>query len=75
MRIKWRFKEVIGFAKLGISDSVTEFSVGVIIFMFNNVLIRVSGNDGVVIYTVIAYVSQLILMTMMGNQSGECDLW
>ena len=38
--------------------------------MFNNVLIRVSGNDGVVIYTVIAYVSQLILMTMMGINQG-----
>lgn len=70
VRIKWHIKEVLGFAKLGISDSVTEFSVGVIIFMFNNVLIRVSGNDGVVIYTVIAYVSQLILMTMMGINQG-----
>ena len=70
VRIKWRLKEVLSFAKLGISDSVTEFSVGVIIFMFNNVLIRVSGNDGVVIYTVIAYVSQLILMTMMGINQG-----
>ncbi len=38
--------------------------------MFNNTLIRVSGNDGVVIYTVIAYVSQLILMTMMGINQG-----
>ena len=55
---------------MGIADSVTEFSVGVIIFMFNNVLIRVSGDDGVVIYTVIAYVSQLILMTMMGINQG-----
>ena len=29
-----------------------------------------SGDDGVVIYTVIAYVSQLILMTMMGINQG-----
>lgn len=57
-------------AKIGVADSVTEFSVGAIIFMFNNTLIRVSGNDGVVIYTVIAYVSQLILMTMMGVNQG-----
>ncbi|MEE0741989.1 MAG: MATE family efflux transporter [Emergencia sp.] len=70
VKIKWHIKEVLGFAKLGIADSVTEFSVGVIIFMFNNVLIRVSGDDGVVIYTVIAYVSQLILMTMMGINQG-----
>lgn len=70
VRIKWRAKEVLGFAKLGIADSVTEFSVGVIIFLFNNVLHQVTGNDGVVIYTVIAYVSQLILMTMMGINQG-----
>lgn len=70
VKIKWQLKEVLGFAKLGIADSVTEFSVGVIIFMFNNVLIKVSGDNGVVIYTVIAYVSQLILMTMMGINQG-----
>ena len=60
VRIRWRLKEVLGFAKLGIADSVTEFSV----------LLRVSGNDGVVMYTVIAYVYQLILMTMMGINQG-----
>ena len=70
VKIKWHIKEVLGFAKLGVADSVTEFSVGVIIFMFNNVLISVSGDRGVVIYTVIAYVSQLILMTMMGINQG-----
>lgn len=68
--IRWKLSEVLGFARLGISDSITEFSVGAVIFMFNNVLLHVSGNDGVVIYTVIAYVSQLILMTMMGINQG-----
>lgn len=70
VKIQWKFKEAISMAKIGVADSVTEFSVGAIIFMFNNTLIRVSGNDGVVIYTVIAYVSQLILMTMMGVNQG-----
>lgn len=70
VKIQWKFKEVVSMAKIGVADSVTEFSVGAIIFLFNNTLIRVSGNDGVVIYTVIAYVSQLILMTMMGINQG-----
>ena len=70
VKIQWKFKEVVSVAKIGVADSVTEFSVGAIIFLFNNTLIRVSGNDGVVIYTVIAYVSQLILMTMMGINQG-----
>ena len=70
VKIQWKFKEVVSMAKIGVADSVTEFSVGAIIFLFNNTLIRVSGNDGVVIYTFIAYVSQLILMTMMGINQG-----
>ena len=70
VKIHWHIREVLHFAKVGIADSVTEFSVGAIIFMFNNTLIMISGNDGVVIYTVIAYVSQLILMTMMGINQG-----
>lgn len=70
VKFRWRFREVLHFAQLGLADAVTEFSVGVIIFSFNNVLLHISGNDGVAIYTVIAYVSQLILMTMMGINQG-----
>lgn len=70
VKIHWNIKEVLHFAKVGVADAVTEFSVGAIIFMFNNILLIISGNDGVVIYTVIAYVSQLILMTMMGINQG-----
>ena len=44
--------------------------MGAVIFLFNNALIRISGNDGVVVYTVISYVSQLILMTMVGLNQG-----
>ena len=70
VKFRWRLREVLHFAKVGIADAVTEFSVGVIIFSFNNVLLHISGNNGIAIYTVIAYVSQLILMTMMGINQG-----
>lgn len=73
-KIKWRIKDTAALAKLGIADFVTELSVGVCIFIFNQVLLRVSGNDGVVIYTVISYFSQLILMTMMGINQGTQPL-
>ncbi len=53
---------------------MTELSVGVCIFVFNQTLLRVSGNDGVVIYTVISYFAQLILMTMMGINQGTQPL-
>lgn len=70
VKIKYSVKEALHTAKLGISDCVTELSMGLVIFMFNNALIRISGNDGVVVYTVISYVSQLILMTMVGLNQG-----
>ena len=70
VRIRWTLRENLSAAKLGISDCVTEFSVGVVTFLFNNTLVRVSGDEGVVIYTVISYVFQLILMTMMGLNQG-----
>lgn len=70
VKIKWSLGENLRAAKLGVSDCVTEFSVGVVTFLFNNTLVRVSGDEGVVIYTVISYVFQLILMTMMGLNQG-----
>ncbi|MEG1470327.1 MAG: MATE family efflux transporter [Anaerovoracaceae bacterium] len=70
VKVKFQFARVAKLARIGSADSVTEFSVGAVIFMFNNTIIRVIGDDGVVIYTVIAYVSQLILMTMMGLNQG-----
>ncbi len=74
VKIKWSAKESGALAKLGIADCVTELSVGVCIFIFNQTLLRVSGNDGVVIYTVISYFGQLILMTMMGINQGTQPL-
>lgn len=70
VRIRFKIKETINLAKLGTADFVNEFSIGAVIFMFNNILVRTVGNEGVVIYTAIAYVAQFILMTMMGINQG-----
>lgn len=64
------FQKVWRVMCLGFSDCITEFSTGITIFMFNNALIRVVGDKGVVIYTIIAYVNSLIVMTMTGITQG-----
>ncbi|TDP58443.1 MATE family efflux transporter [Aminicella lysinilytica] len=74
VRIKWRPHDAAGLARLGVADFFTELSVGICIFTFNQALLHVSGNDGIVIYTVISYFSQLILMTMMGINQGTQPL-
>lgn len=70
VKIKWGLRDSADTAKLGVSDCVTELSMAAVIFLFNNVLLRISGEEGVVVYTVISYVSQLILMTMVGLNQG-----
>ena len=74
VRVRWQPQAVVRFAKLGLADCVTELSIGLCIFVFNRTLLAVSGSEGVVIYTVISYFSQLVLMTMMGINQGSQPL-
>lgn len=70
IKIIWKLKDSFALAKIGAADSLTEFSIATITFMFNHVLLKTSGSDALVIYTVISYVYQLVLMTMMGLNQG-----
>lgn len=55
---------------LGLSDSLTEFSGAVVIFLFNQVILSTIGTTGVVSYTVISYVNTLALNSMAGISQG-----
>lgn len=51
---------------IGVSDGVTELCNGVMIFLFNRTILRCIGQDGLVSYTIIAYINTLILNIMLG---------
>ena len=55
---------------LGLSDGLSELSNGIVIFLFNHVILSVVGEDAVVTYTIISYVNTLVLMTMIGTAQG-----
>lgn len=55
---------------LGLADSITEMSNGVVLFAFNQTILRLMGENGVVSYTVIGYVNTLVLMIMSGIGQG-----
>lgn len=55
---------------LGLSDGFTELSSGIVIFMFNHVVLSVAGDQGVACYTIAAYVNSLVVMTMVGVSQG-----
>lgn len=55
---------------IGFSDCITEFSTGIVTFMFNRTILMTIGDDGIVSYTIITYVNTLTLMTMIGLTQG-----
>ena len=59
---------------IGVADGVTELCNGVMIFLFNRVILRCLGDDGLVCYTIIAYVNTLIINTMLGISQGSQPL-
>ncbi len=73
-----RFKMDWGIYKrllpIGVADGVTELCNGVMIFLFNRVILRCLGTDGLVSYTIIAYVNTLIVNTMLGISQGSQPL-
>lgn len=56
--------------KNGIPSAITELSPGVIIFLFNQAILRYLGEDALVSYTIISYVNSLAVMTMVGIAQG-----
>ena len=59
---------------IGVADGVTELCNGVMIFLFNRVILKCLGDDGLVCYTIIAYVNTLIINTMLGISQGSQPL-
>ena len=54
--------------KIGLSSGLTELSAGITVLMFNHAILRYIGEQGVVSYTIIAYVN--MVMSMAGISQG-----
>lgn len=59
---------------IGLADGVTELCSGLMIFFFNHTVLRCIGTDGVVTYTVIAYVNTVVINLMVGISQGSQPL-
>ena len=71
-RMNWHiYKRLI---PIGIADGVTELCNGLMIFLFNRIILRCLGTDGLVSYTIIAYVNTLVTNTMLGISQGSQPL-
>ena len=67
---KLDFKLIKNLFILGIPESLTELSVGFTTFIFNYVILRHIGPHGIAAFSVIMYLNNLVLMSMVGTNQG-----
>ena len=60
---------------LGIGDAISEIALGFTVFLFNTNLLNVYGEDALVAYTVISYISVFVSVTMTGVAQGLAPLF
>lgn len=56
--------------KNGLPSGVTEMSAGIIIFLFNQAILKYIGEEALVSYTIISYVNSIVVMSMAGVAQG-----
>ena len=65
-----KIKEMFESIKLGVPSFVVEISSGIVIVVFNTIILKLSGNIGVAAYGVIANVSLVIIAIFTGMAQG-----
>lgn len=59
---------------IGVADFITELSAGVIVFLFNHAILTYIGDQGIVTYTIITYIYNIVMMTFTGISQGTQPL-
>ncbi|MEG0919747.1 MAG: MATE family efflux transporter [Anaerovoracaceae bacterium] len=54
----------------GMAAGITELSPGIVIFLFNHSIIKYLGEDALISYTIIAYVSSVVMYGITGVAQG-----
>lgn len=69
-RFRFDGGQMLRVAKVGLPSGLTEFSAGITIFLFNHMILRYLNEDAIVSYTIIGYVSTIVVMGMAGIAQG-----
>lgn len=69
-KFKFDFRVLKRLIPIGLSDGVTELCNGLMILIFNRTVQKYLGADGLVTYTVIAYMNTIVINLMMGISQG-----
>lgn len=69
-KFRWDFGQILRSVRIGLSSSLTEFSAGITVFLFNHTILKYLGNEGIISYTIIAYVNTIVVMSLAGIAQG-----
>lgn len=69
-RFKLQPRIIVRQLKNGLSSGITEFSSGIIIFIFNHAILTHLYEEALVSYTIVSYVNTLVTMTFIGIAQG-----
>ena len=70
--VSFRFQPKVFFRtiQIGFSSAITEMSPGIVIFLFNQYILRFLNEEAIVSYTIVSYVNTIIVMSMLGIAQG-----
>ncbi|SFQ03926.1 putative efflux protein, MATE family [Desemzia incerta] len=68
--VNWKINPFLSTLSIGFPSFITEFSSGLVIFMFNIVILELSGNVGVAAYGIIANISLVCVAIFTGIGQG-----
>lgn len=72
--IKIRLKSIIDILSLGISAFINEFSTGIVLIVFNLLILQCAGNTGVAAFGIIANLALVMHAVFMGISNGSQPL-
>ncbi|MGP1470312.1 MAG: MATE family efflux transporter [Schwartzia sp. (in: firmicutes)] len=70
-----QFFQLKRIVSIGVGDALAEMAIGYTVFLFNTTLLRLLGQNGVIVYTVISYLSVFVQVTMTGVAQGVAPLF
>ena len=70
VRFRFDIKLFFRTLRIGLASGITEFSAGIVIFLFNHYITKYLGEAYIASYTVVSYISTIAVMSMAGISQG-----
>ncbi len=70
MKVKLNFKSIKDISLLGVSALITEVSSGIVMIIFNGIILKLQGNIGVAAYGIIANIALVVIAIFTGIAQG-----